>query len=63
MICTEFSQNISSGNALSELGSIETPLTTNGSTQYLDHLSIKLFANPNWQLIVIHKSSLVLVAC
>ena len=31
-----------SENAFSELGSIGPPLTTNGSTQYLDHLSVNI---------------------
>ena len=38
---TEFGQKNPSGNAFSELGSIETPLTTNGSAQYLGHSSVK----------------------
>ena len=37
---TEFGRRIPSGNAFSELGSIGTPLTTNGRAQYLDHLSV-----------------------
>ena len=31
-----------SGNAFSELGYIGPPLTTNGSAQYLDHLSVNV---------------------
>ena len=38
---TKFGQKILSEKAFSELGSIGTPpLTTNGSVQYLDHLSV-----------------------
>ena len=40
---TEFGQKIASGNAFSELGSIGTPLTTNGSAQCLDHLSVNQY--------------------
>ena len=36
------SAKIHSGKYFSELGSIGTPLTTNGSQKYLDHLSVKL---------------------
>ena len=32
-----------SGNTFSELGSIGSPLTTNESPQYLDHLSVKSY--------------------
>ena len=39
----KFGQKILSGNAFSELGSMGTPLTTNGSAQYLFHLSVKSF--------------------
>ena len=38
---TEFGLKIPSGHAFSELGFIGTPLTTNRSAQYLDHLSVK----------------------
>ena len=41
MYHTEFGQKkIPLGNAFPELGSIGTPLTTNGSAQYLDHLEV-----------------------
>ena len=33
---------ISSGNAFSELGSIGTPLNTNGTAQCFDHLSVNV---------------------
>ena len=34
---------VPSGNTFSELVSIGSPLTTNGSPQYLDHLSVKSY--------------------
>ena len=37
-----FHRQIHSGKYFSELGSIGTPLTTNGSTLYVDHLSVKI---------------------
>ena len=37
-----FHPQIHSGKYFSELGSIGTPLTTNGSAEGLDHLSVKV---------------------
>ena len=37
LICIKFGQNIPLENTFSELWSIGIPLTTNGSSQYLDH--------------------------
>ena len=47
----EFRQKIPSENAFPELGSTGTPplLTTNGSAQYLDHLSVKGWELPKMQ--------------